>query len=130
MVKIHRVLVTLLLSNLDPHDHDDDVHAFAAAALVLVTPHAVRLVVPEGALGAVHAAAAHVRLPVRRRRLRRADGPLVRRAARAVRLVQLRRRDQVLHDGAVDGELVRGVGCARRRRLGDEGLQDGVLAVV
>ena len=121
------VVATAHGSDLDPHDHDDDVHALAVAAFVLVAPHAVRLVVPEGALGAVHAAAAHMRLAVRRRRLRGADGRVVGRAARAARLVQLRRRDQVLHDSAVDGELVRGVGRARRRGLRDQRLQDSVL---
>ena len=59
-------------SNLDPHHHDDNIHALAIAALVLVAPHAIRFIVPESTRGAVHAAATHVWLPVRRRRRGRA----------------------------------------------------------
>lgn len=55
----------------DPDDAQDDVHALALAAVVLEAPHAVRLLVPEGLRGRVHAAAADVGLPIRGRRARR-----------------------------------------------------------
>lgn len=42
----------------NPHDADNYVHASAFAALVLVAPHAIFLVVPVGASGGVHAASA------------------------------------------------------------------------
>lgn len=52
----------------DPDDADDDVHALTLATVVLETPHAVCLLVPEGLGRRVHATSTHVRLSIGGRR--------------------------------------------------------------
>lgn len=115
----------------DPDDAHDDVHALALTAIVLEAPHAIRLLVPESLGSRVHAPAADVRLAVG------AHGSIVVAGANmgviglavatALGLVQGRGGDQVLDNGRVDDELVRGplaAVAAGRRRLGDESLED------
>jgi hypothetical protein len=91
----------------NPGDGDDNVHALAVGSLPLVGECAVLLVVPVGANGAVHAAAAV--------------------------LLGLLGRAQVLDYGAVGNELEGGLLCrlalalALLGRLLDERLEDGLL---
>lgn len=115
----------------DPDDAHDDVHALALAAVVLEAPHAVCLLVPEGLGGRVHAPAADVRLAVGACGsgvIAGGDVGIVGLdVGAALGLVQGRRGNQVLDNGRVDDELVRGplgAAAARGRRLGDEGLED------
>jgi hypothetical protein len=118
----------------DPQNHDNNIKALALATVVLVRPHAVRLLVPVRGLGAVHTATAAVRLAVGARGGglgARGGGRRAVRASSGVgppRLVKLGRRDEVLHDRAVDGELVGRGTAGGGRRLVDQGLEDGVLA--
>lgn len=118
----------------DPYDADDDVHALALAAVVFEAPHAVRLLVPEGLGGRMHATSADVGLPIRGSRRggvgARADvGFVALGVAAALGLIQSRGRHQVLHDGAIDDVFeswrLRAGGCGLR----DDGSEDGVLLV-
>lgn len=115
----------------DPYDADDDVHALALAAVVFEAPHAVRLLVPEGLGGGMHATSADVGLPVRGGRGggvgARADvGFVALGVAATLGLVEGRGRHQVLHDSAVDDVLERWRLRARGRGLRDNGSEDGV----
>lgn len=120
----------------DPDQHNDHVHALALAPVVLVRPHAIRLLVPESTRRAVHAPAADMGLAVGRGRGRLlgvgagADARFLARGAGTAGLVELGRGDEVLDDGAVDSKLEGGVCATGRGRLGDDGLQDGVLVKV
>ncbi len=118
-------------SNGDPDEHDDNVEALALAAVVLVRPHAILLLVPVRTSGRVHAAAADVRLAVGGggRLGRGGNVRLLRVRLGALGLVQGRGRDKMLNNGRVAGELVPRGGGALRRGLGDDGLQDGRLWV-
>lgn len=40
-----------------PHQHNDNVQTLGSTAIVLVAPHTIASIVPEGGSGAVHAAA-------------------------------------------------------------------------
>ena len=95
-------------SNGDPVDADDDIHALLLGTVPLVAEGSVLLRVPEGADGAVHAAAA-------------CD-------------LRFRGRTGVLDDGAVGDVLVGGlgglVGVGGGSRLFDEGLEEVVLGWV
>ena len=81
----------------------------------------------------MHAATADVRLAVGAR----GGGLATRGVGRCVvgsngrvgppRLIELGRRDEVLHNCAVDGELVGRGTTGGGRRLVDQGLEDGVL---
>lgn len=102
----------------DPHDVDDDVEALLVAALVLVAPHAVLFVVPVGAGGAVHAAAAD---------LGEGRGGVLGRVAVVGGPAE---GGGVLDDGAVDGVLERRLVVGARRRLADERLEDRVLRMM
>jgi hypothetical protein len=118
----------------NPHDTNHNVHPLALAALVLVAPHAVPLVVPVRARGAVHAPAAHLRRrPLHSTLLLLLDlpslGAIVRFGAAAVQIRQM------LDDGRVHREFVssfvgvlflRFEAVGRRRGFGDQGLQDCV----
>lgn len=116
----------------DPDDADDDVHALALAAVVFEAPHTVRLLVPEGLGGRVHAAPADVRLPVGSGRVAAVAGA----DARALLLdfasspgfVEGRGRDEVLHNGAIDHVLMTGSLSAGGSRLGYDSSEDRVLA--
>lgn len=119
----------------DPDDADDDVHAFALAAVVLEAPHAVRLLVPERLGGRVHTAPAHVRLPIGGCRgwrvgARADDGFVGFGVASALGLVERRCRHQMLHNGAVDdvfeGRRLRALWC----RLRNDSAEDRVLSRV
>ena len=129
LVASNALLHELRGSDGDPDQHDDHVQALALATVVLEGPHAVLLLVPVGARGAVHAPAADVRLAVGGGRL--GAGRDVRLLGlglgAAAGLVQGRRGDEVLDDGAVAGELVGGGGGALGSGLGDDGLQHRAL---
>lgn len=116
--------------NSHPDEHDDNVHALALAAVVLERPHAVLLLVPVRTSGAVHAAAADMRLAVRGRGLgaRRDVRLLLLGVSAGSRLVERRRGHQVLDDGAVACELERGRRRAAGSRLGDDGLEHRALS--
>lgn len=93
----------------NPDEHDDHIKPLGLA-IILETPHAVRLLVPVARCRAVHAAAARLSLlagggsSLRRGRLALGTGAGRRTCAGG--LVELRGGHDVLHDGAVDGELV------------------------
>lgn len=113
----------------NPYDAYDNVHALALAAVVLEAPHAVRLLVPERLCCRVHAPASNVRLAVGRERpaVARCDVWLLRFALdTALGLAQQRRRNEVLHNGAVDDKLVRRSLGARGGRFRDDGFEDRV----
>lgn len=101
------------ISQSNPNHHDDNVHALVLATVELVAPHAVRLLVPERARSAVHASAADVWLSVSGGRrcgggcLAFGLGLIVTAGAGrgALGLVELGGGDEVLYDGAVDGEF-------------------------
>jgi hypothetical protein len=120
------VEVRAVASDGDPDEHDDNVQSLALAAIVLVRPHAVLLLIPVGAGRGVHAAAANVRLAVGgsgslgRGGNVRLLGPCL----AALRLVKRRRGDEVLDDRAVACELEARGGRALGSRLGDDGLED------
>lgn len=118
----------------NPHQHNDDVHALVLATLVLVRPHAVRLLVPVCAASAVHAAAAHVWLAIGGGRGasrvgagRSGLGGALLAGRGTLRLVQLRGGDEVLDDGAVDRKLKGGCSGLVRGRLGDDSAEHIVL---
>lgn len=96
----------------DPNQADDNIHPLAVPAVVLITPHAVPLLVPVGPGGGVHAPPADVRLAVRRDwgalRLN-GDALGVGRRRGALGLVEVRGGNEMLDYGGVDGELVGGV---------------------
>ncbi len=117
------------LLNRNPDEHNHNVHALALAAVVFERPHAVLLLVPVRARRAVHPAPAHVRLAVRGRRLgaRRDVRLLALAVGPRTRLVERRRRHQVLHNGAVAGKLERRRAGALRGRFRDDGLEHRAL---
>lgn len=125
-----------MYSQRDPYQHNDHIHALGLTTVVLVAPHAVRLLVPVGAGSAVHAATANVRLSVRSGR-RGCGGGLGGRSVlallgrrtsrRALGLVELSGGHQVLDDGAVDSELEGRCGGFLWGGLGDHSLKDVVL---
>lgn len=110
-------------SHSNPHDAHDNIHALALAPLILVTPHAIPLIVPVSPASTVHTPTPNLALDLL---------PTVR--ALLLLSVALRRARirQVLDDGAVDGELVPALalvgfdGPRRGRGFGDQGLQDAV----
>ena len=82
----------------NPHDTYDDIHPLRLTAGVLVTPHAVSLVIPVGSARTVHASPAHL-LGLR------LMAYLV--GLRTLCLCGCRSCvGEVLYDGAVDAELV------------------------
>lgn len=116
----------VVASNGDPDEHDDNVKTLALATVVLVRPHAVLLLVPVGTGGRMHATAADVGLAVGGGSClgRRRDVRLLGAGLAALRLVEGGRGDQVLHDGAVAGELEARGRRALGSRLGDDRLKD------
>lgn len=128
---------SLSLLQRDPYQHDHHVEPLRLTAIVLVAPHAIRLLVPVRTRCAVHTSAADVGLAVGGGRCAGRGslvlGLLGRGACRgggALGLVELRGRDEVLHDRAVDGVLVFGGRGVVGRRLGDDGAENVVLADV
>lgn len=118
----------------NPYQHDHNVHALLLATVILVAPHAVGFLVPIRSRCTVHAAATHVGLAVRggRRagRGRLVLGLLGRGACGsrcALGLVELRGRDQVLDNRAVDGILELGGGGIVGGRFRDYRAEDVVL---
>lgn len=106
-------------SNANPHDAHHNIHPLLLAALKLIAPHAIALVVPVRAASTVHAPPAHFLALA---------GLLS--FSRVLALGLAARLRQVLDNGAVDGELVPAPagavfvavfgGCG----LGDQRLQD------
>lgn len=120
------VSIRVNASNGNPDEHDDNVEALALAAVVLVGPHAVLLLVPVGTSGRVHAATADMRLAVGGggRLGRGGDVRLLGVDLSSLRLVEGRGGDEVLDNGRVARELVPRSRGALRSRLGDDGLQN------
>lgn len=132
--EIHALLPLCIASHrncldADPNEHDDNIHALALTTVVLEGPHAVLLLVPKGPRGAVHAAPANMGFAMAGSCLgARGDVRLlVFGLGAAAGLAERGRGHQVLDDGAVAGEFVRGRGGALGGRLGDDGLQHGAL---
>lgn len=113
----------------NPDEHDDNVEALAFAAVVLIGPHAILLLVPVRARRAVHSSSTDVRLAVGGSGFGACGnvGLLGLSLGAAAGLVEGGCGNEVLDDGAVAGELERGSGGTRGSRLGNDGLQDGVL---
>lgn len=104
-------------SNTNPHNAHHNIHPLLLAALKLIAPHAIALVVPVRAASTVHAPPAHF--------LALARGLLC-----VLALGLAARLRQVLDDRAVDGKLVPAAAGAvfvavfRGCGLGDQRLQD------
>lgn len=107
----------------DPDQHDHHIQSLGFAAIVLVAPHAIRLLVPVRTRRAVHTPAADVGLAIGGGRCAGCGslallgllGGGACRGGGALGLVELRGGDEVLDDRAVDGELVlRGGGVVGR----------------
>lgn len=113
--------------NGNPDEHDNHVEALALAAIELVGPHAVLLLVPVRTSRAVHSSSADVGLAVGGGGLGAGGNVRLLRLGlgTSAGLVQGGCGDEVLDDGAVASELEGGGSGALGGRLGDDSLQHG-----
>jgi hypothetical protein len=116
-------------SDTNPDDANHNVQTLILPTFMLVAPHAICLLVPVRPRRAVHASPPNVGLPVCACSFGPGAGSgrrIIKVRRGAARLVQGRRRDQMLDDSAIDSVLVARL-AAGGRRFGDERAQDGIL---